>query len=242
MHLKVFFIQKGTDGKLTKEEITVNEIPTSGTNYTWIKDININLTSHNSKTGFIGFQYTMTSTGSGSGLPTYQIDNIKLSSDDEGTVDPTPSGEFTSNIKTLPEGITPDENKASGGEVKINGQTYPILKLGTGSATGKWESSTLTEGNTSLSFYAVGWGGKSDEALTISIKNGGSFDDGETSKTISLIPNEGAAKNSPFTITPSENDFKTYKLKEITAASTIEFSTENATGDKRAILFGINIK
>lgn len=36
--------------------------------------------------------------------------------------------------------------------------------------------------------------------------------------------------------------FKTYILKDITTASTIEFSTENATGDKRAILFGINIK
>lgn len=241
MHLKVFFIQKGTDGKLTKEEITVNEIPTSGTNYTWIKDININLTSHNSKTGFIGFQYTMTSTGSGSGLPTYQIDNIKLSSDDEGTVDPTPDGEYTSNI-TLPESTSPDTNKASGGTVNINGQEYPILKLGTSSATGKWESSTLAEGNMTLSFYAVGWGGKTGEKLTITIKNGGSFNDDQTSQTIDLIPNEGATGNSPFTMNPTENDFKTFTLKNITATSTIEFSTEQATGDKRAILFGINIK
>lgn len=234
-------MQKGTDGKLTKEEITVNEIPTSGTNYTWIKDININLTSHNSKTGFIGFQYTMTSTGSGSGLPTYQIDNIKLSSDDEGTIDPTPDGEYTSNI-TLPESTSTDTNKASGGTVNINGQEYPILKLGTSSATGKWESSTLAEGNMTLSFYAVGWRGKTGEKLTITIKNGDSFNDDQTSQTIDLIPNEGATGNSPFTMNPTENDFKTFTLKNITATSTIEFSTEQATGDKRAILFGINIK
>lgn len=203
---------------------------------------NISLSNYDGKKVQIAFVYKNDKT---SGANTWEVWNVKVSAGNEGgstDPEPTPSGEFTSNIKTLPESTTTDGNKASGGEVKINGQTYPILKLGTGSAIGKWESSTLTEGNTSLSFYAVGWGGKSGEALTISIKNGGSFDDGETSKTISLIPNEGAANSSPFTITPSDNDFKTYILKDITTASTIEFSTENATGDKRAILFGINIK
>ncbi len=92
MHLKVFFLQKDASGKVSQEEIIVNEIPTSGNNYAWAKDINVDLSKYNGKTGFIGFQYTATGNGSTKGLPTYQIDNIKYSGENEGgeVVPPAP--------------------------------------------------------------------------------------------------------------------------------------------------------
>lgn len=233
MHLKVFFIQKGTDGKLTKEEITVNEIPTSGTNYTWIKDININLTSHNSKTGFIGFQYTMTSTGSGSGLPTYQIDNIKLSSDDEGTVDPTPSGEFTSNILEKISGTNLYKETAT-----VNGTKCDVIKIGKSKESGSWNT-TLDGSKTNLTFYAIAWKGTGSTPLTISIANGGSFEDGSTSKEVTVTGNDGATGNAPYTITlkGDNSELTELKLKDTTSSTTITLSA-----NERILFFGINLK
>ena len=233
MHLKVFFIQKGTDGKLTKEEITVNEIPTSGTNYTWIKDININLTSHNSKTGFIGFQYTMTSTGSGSGLPTYQIDNIKLSSDDEGTVDPTPSGEFTSNILEKISGTNLYKETAT-----VNGTECDVIKIGKTKESGSWNT-TLDGSKTTLTFYAIAWKGTGSTPLTISIANGGSFEDGSTSKEVTVTGNDGATRNAPYTITlkGDNSELTELKLKDTTSSTTITLSA-----NERILFFGINLK
>ena len=89
MTLKVFFIQKEASGSLTKEEITVNGIPTSGANFTWVKDLNVDLSAYNGKVGFIGFQYAVVSTGATKGLPTYQIDNVKYGQGG-GTVEPEP--------------------------------------------------------------------------------------------------------------------------------------------------------
>ena len=89
MTLKVFFIQKEASGSLTKEEITVNGIPTSGANFTWVKDLNVDLRAYNGKVGFIGFQYAVVSTGATKGLPTYQIDNVKYGQGG-GTVEPEP--------------------------------------------------------------------------------------------------------------------------------------------------------
>ena len=89
MTLKVFFIQKEASGSLTKEEITVNGIPTSGTNFTWVKDLIVDLSAYNGKVGFIGFQYAVVSTGATKGLPTYQIDNVKYGQGG-GTVEPEP--------------------------------------------------------------------------------------------------------------------------------------------------------
>ncbi len=233
MHLKVFFIQKGTDGKLTKEEITVNEIPTSGTNYAWIKDININLTSHNSKTGFIGFQYTMTSTGNGSGLPTYQIDNIKLSSDDEGTVDPTPGGEFTSNILEKISGTNLYKETAT-----VNGTECAVIKIGKSKESGSWNT-TLDGSKTTLTFYAIAWKGTGSTPLTISIANGGSFEDGSTSKEVTVTGNDGATKNAPYTITlkGDNSELTELKLKNTTSSTTITLSA-----NERILFFGINLK
>lgn len=77
MTLKVFFLQKDANGVVTRNEVTVSQIPTSGTNFEWVRDINVDLSSYNGKVGFIGFQYSVVSTGVNKNLPTYQIDNVK---------------------------------------------------------------------------------------------------------------------------------------------------------------------
>ena len=93
-----------------------------------------------------------------------------------------------------------------------------------------------------LSFFAVGWTGKTGQ-LTVVIENGGTFEGGATSKVIALDgKTAGAADNPPFTIAPADTDFYQYAMSGVTAATTIKFTTEGATSDKRAIIFGINIK
>lgn len=155
--------------------------------------------------------------------------------------EPEPTKIYTSNI-TLPESTTNDANKASGGKVIVEGQEYPILKLGTSSAIGSWSSSALQAGANKLSFFTVGWTGKTGQ-LTVLIENGGTFEGGATSKVIALDgKTAGAANNSPFTITPADTDFYEYAISGITASSTIKFTTAGASSDKRAIIFGINIK
>lgn len=174
------------------------------------------------------------------------IDDASLKTEDGGIVggteEPEPEGKvYTSNI-ALPEGTSTDANKASGGKVVVEGQEYPILKLGTGSALGFWNSPTLQAGASKLSFFAVGWTGKTGQ-LTVVIENGGTFEGGSTSKVIPLDgKTAGAANSSPFTITPADTDYYEYAMNGITASSTIKFTTDGATSDKRAIIFGINIK
>ena len=175
------------------------------------------------------------------GIRLYNIRLYAVDGEGGGT-DPEQPGDkvYTSNI-TLPESTNTDANKASGGKVIIKETEYPILKLGTSSALGFWSSPMLQAGVSKLSFYAVGWKAKTGQ-LTVVIENGGTFEGGETSKVISLVGNDGATGNSPFTITPADTDFYEYTMTGITASTTIKFTTEGATSDKRAIILGINIK
>lgn len=145
---------------------------------------------------------------------------------------------YTSNI-ALPESTSTDENKASGGKVIINEAEYDILKLGASKAAGSWISPTIGQGKTGISFYAVAWSGKVTK-LKLTIENGGSFADGTASKELTLNGNAGAKDNSPFTITPTPDDFYTAELKETTDATTIKFESIKDT-DNRAIIWGINI-
>lgn len=158
-----------------------------------------------------------------------------------GGEEPEPGIVYTSNIE-LPSGTVTDENKASGGSVIIGEQEYPILKLGTSKAIGFWNTPALTAGASKLSFFAVGWTGKTGQ-LTVIIENGGTFVGGDTSKIITLDgKTTGAAGNPPFTITPEKTDYYEFSMSGVTASSTIKFTTDGGAGDKRAIAFGINIK
>ena len=209
----------------------------------WI-DNTVDLSAYAGKKIQIAFAYKNENSANAN---TWEVKNVKVSDGQGGgTVEPEPQPQpgdkvYTSNIK-LPEGTTTDANKASGGTVKIEGTEYPILKLGTGKALGFWVSPALKAGSTKVAFYALGWSGKNGK-LTVTIENGGSFDGGVTSKDIELNgATAGVVGNPPFTVTPADGDYYEFTLTGITASSTIKFSTEKSTSDKRAIVFGINVK
>ena len=228
------------------EQVTIPTYP-DGNSWNEAESGDIDLSKYAGKTIKLGFKYVSTT----SSAATWEVYNVKVvANGGSGTVDPNPDPEpeptpgedvYTSNIE-LPESTSTSavQTNAYGGIVKINGNEYPVLKLGTGSKAGNWTSPTLSADATSLSFYAVAWNNKTCQ-LTITI-NGGTFDDDQASKTIELTANTGANNNSPYTITPSSSDYKTFTLKNITSSSTITFSTGEDSGNARAILFGINVK
>ncbi len=228
------------------QQVTIPNYP-SGTSWDEASSGDIDLSAFAGKTIKIGFKYTSID-GDASTWEVYNIKVVGNPGGGSGTVDPEPEptpgeGAYTSNI-TLPTNpdTEPDENKATGPTIKIDGIEYSSLKLGTSKVVGSWTSNPIPANATSLSFYAIAWKGKTSE-LTISIENGGTFDDGQASKTIELAANSGATGNAPFTITtPSASDYKTFTLKDITASTTIKFSTGEGGSDPRAILFGINVK
>lgn len=131
-------------------------------------------------------------------------------------------------------------NSASGNskavfeKVKINGTTYDCLKLGTSSVVGKYTTNAVNEsGDLKLSFYAVGWNKKTSKLNVY-------LDGKKIGDTISLTSNSGAANNTPYTITPSdETDYYTLSLTGVTKNSTITFET--VSGAVRAIIFGVQL-
>lgn len=245
-----FTLQVTENNGTSWSPVTIPNYPENTGSGNWTKEEssgNIDLSSYKGKTIKFAFIYKSTS----STAPTWEIMDVKVvANGGSGTVDPNPDPEpeptpgedvYTSNIE-LPESTSTSavQTNAYGGIVKINSNEYPVLKLGTSSKAGNWTSPTLSADATSLSFYAVAWNNKTCQ-LTITI-NGGTFDDDQASKTIELTANTGANNNSPYTITPSSSDYKTFTLKNITSSSTITFSTGEDSGNARAILFGINVK
>ena len=99
-------------------------------------------------------------------------------------------------------------------------------------------------GNKKLSFYAVAWKGKSAK-LYVRVDNGGSV----SPVSVDLRGDDGATGNPPFkTIAWSdETDYFTLELSDLTASSTLTFSTsstftaasDSSTG--RAVVCGVQI-
>ena len=229
------------------EQVIIPNYP-AGNNWNEVSSGDINLNKFTGKSIRIAFKYVSTTKAA-----TWEVWNIKVVGNPgggSGTVDPDPEpeptpgeGAYTSNI-TLPENSSSAvQTNAYGQLAEINGTQYPVLKLGTSSKAGLWTSDPINAGATKLSLYAVAWNKKTCQ-LTISINNGGTFEDSQTSKTIDLAANSGAAGNPEpaYQITPASSDYYTFTLKDITSSSTITFSTGEDSGNARAILFGINVK
>lgn len=194
---------------------------------------------------FVAFRYTGKSN-------TYRLDNVIFGTpehmnggnegngDDPGNTNPgggEGDGIYTSNL-ALPTG---DSSADAHYLVKVivDGAEYPALKLGKSEAGGTYTVGNLpATGDVTLTFYGVAWKGKSCD-LTIAVNNGGQID-GASSKTLSLVPNQGATQNTPFTITFGDKDFYTLSLTGVTESTTLTFSTPDAK--PRCILTGLNIK
>ena len=115
------------------------------------------------------------------------------------------------------------------GVATINGVSdVKVLKVGSSDALGSF-TLTLPAGTRSVSYYAVGWNGK-----TTTLK----FLQGETEiGTQALVANTGASKSSPYTLTVTDAD--KYSLDFDAALEADTKITVTTTAIARALLFGI---
>ena len=115
------------------------------------------------------------------------------------------------------------------GVATINGVSdVKVLKVGSSDALGSF-TLTLPAGTRSVSYYAVGWKGK-----TTTLK----FLQGETEiGTRALVANDGASKSSPYTLTVTDAD--KYSLDFDAALEADTKITVTTTAKARALLFGI---
>ncbi len=185
----------------------------------------------------------------------YRLDDVKLVVGEGGetiafTEEETTGGElpdvtegpYTSDAAFV--ATVDDSGKAfySLGATKIGEEDVTGFKLGKSKNTGVFTSSAVgVEGEKYLSFYAVGWTGKT---VTLYVKVGdtvlGSYD---------LKAHAGATGNAPFTaLSASADYFTSVKLTGLTADTKITFSTSadfasvaDDTQNCRAIVFGVKL-
>ena len=118
-------------------------------------------------------------------------------------------------------------------KVSVGGTSYDCLKLGTSSVVGDYTTKAVGEsGDLTLSFYAVGWNGKTSK-LNVYV------DGVKVGETLTLTANSGAANNAPYTITPTDTDYYSISVPGITETSKITFET--VSGSTRAIIFGVQL-
>lgn len=225
--LEVYFLML-TDGNMTSEKIDIAGMPT--TDNKWVT-LSAPLSNFAGKTGYLGFKYTSTSSTE---ALSYRLDNIKAGANEGGgDTDPTPGGEFTSNILEKISGTNLYKETAT-----VNGTECAVIKIGKSKESGSWNT-TLDGSKTTLTFYAIAWKGTGSTPLTISIANGGSFEDGSTSKEVTVTGNDGATSNAPYKITlkGDNSELTELKLKDTTSSTTITLSA-----NERILFFGINLK
>ena len=135
------------------------------------------------------------------------------------------TGEFKSNLKwTLGE-------SAYDNEATVNGTAgVSVLKLGTSSKVGT-ATVTIPAGTKKITFYGVSWKGKE---ASVAFKIGG-----ETVYKQALKPNDGAANNSPFTMTVTSSDQYTYTLSEVPSSPVTATITTDGS-NTRVIIFALN--
>lgn len=134
-------------------------------------------------------------------------------------------------------------NTKAGDNTTFNGEIATGVKLGTGKKAGFFTSQAVgVTGSKKLSFYAVAWKGKS-ATIYVRVNGGGSINPGSTE----IVGNDGATNNPPFTITVTDADYYTFDASDLTASSTISFSTSpdftaaEDTNTGRAVIAGIQL-
>jgi hypothetical protein len=115
----------------------------------------------------------------------------------------------------------------------LNGVTYDTLKLGTSKASGSFETAAVgVDGKSTLSFYAVGWKGKTVK-LTVKV--------GEVSETFTLKAKDGATGNPPYTGLTFDDDTDYYSIDVtgISADTKVVFSSDSS--GCRALICGVQL-
>lgn len=160
------------------------------------------------------------------------------------------SGDDTKGTYTSMAGMIPTADNSANAiytaEITVPGSSVVAgMKFGTGSKAGVFTTGALgVTGNKKLSFYAVAWKSKSAK-LYVRVDNG----DSVSPVSVDLRGDDGATGNPPFkTIAWSdETDYFTLELSDLTASSTLTFSTsstftaasDSSTG--RAVVCGVQI-
>jgi hypothetical protein len=145
----------------------------------------------------------------------------------EQHVEKTELAPFTSNVTWT----VNSNNKSYSEKATVNGQSnISVLKLGTSSVVGS-ATYKIPAGTKKIGFYGVAWNGKVGKLKvtngTTELYNG------------SLKSNTGAANNTPYTMTVSEDDYYEIVLDSaVTEETTIK--VETLTSATRVVLFGIN--
>lgn len=191
-------------------------------------------------TGSFELGITGTPTASGEIIFTVSIGSVSL----EGVTATVSAEEVTPSAPVYASNITLSTSDNSTDKyytfnVTVGSESYSALKLGKSGDGGTWTSASLPASSTTLDFYAESWSDKTPE-LTVTINGGGTFSDGTTTKTETPKSNSafsGTNKNPDISDTISESTLYSYTLKDITAATTLTFSTNN----ERSILWGVNV-
>lgn len=130
----------------------------------------------------------------------------------------------------------------------IDGEPATGFKLGTSSLAGVFTSAPLGDdlsGDKKLSFYAVAWTGKS-ATVYVRVNNGGAVNGADSHAITASAGATGSGNDFTFTDV-NDNDYYTFNLTGLTAASTVTISTSpdfTAASDRntgRAIVLGVQV-
>ena len=113
-------------------------------------------------------------------------------------------------------------------EATINGENYPVLKLGTSKLNGA-ASFTIPAGTTKMTLYCVAWNGKAGK-----LKLSGNCT--ITPSEISPVSNSGANNNSPYTMTVSDSDRYEFTVSGASSETVINLESEG-----RVILWDVQL-
>lgn len=130
-----------------------------------------------------------------------------------------------------------ESQKSYSHKATVNGTAdVPVLKLGTSSATGS-ATIVIPAGTTKVGFYGVAWKGKTGTLAASSDLTGQFFEQ-------TFVSNTGAANDSPYTMTVSD-EVDYYELDVVSLLGSpcpMDFPVTLSTveGATRVILFGLN--
>lgn len=181
---------------------------------------------------------------------TYGDDSVAIAVSQAEYKDPSETPETPENtigvytsMDFLFDGKTVSSDKLSPGtnaykqKMNYDGGTIDVLKLGTSSKAGSYETAAVgVSGKSKLSFYAVGWKGKTVK-LTVTV-------DGKATE-FTLKANTGATGNPPYNTDTAalefnnETDYYTIDVTGITADSTVSFATDSS--GCRALICGVQL-
>ena len=119
-------------------------------------------------------------------------------------------------------------DKAYYEEATVNGEHFPVLKLGTSSVDGD-ASFTIPAGTTKITLYCVAWKGKSG-ALNLSA------DCTISPSRIEAASNDGASNNTPYTITVTDSDRYEFTVSGCNSETVVTLQSE-----ARVILWDVKV-